>query len=93
MFRFSFLHVSLYFVQVKIKDELDKLCGHLPNSLIDQCTDFVKEYSKELVEMLLADLTPKEICVYIKLCNSEEDPGPRNFFLTDKDGEISKSIK
>ncbi|XP_043672943.1 prosaposin [Vespula pensylvanica] len=74
--------------EVKIKDELDKLCSHLPNTLIDQCADFVKEYSKELIEMLLADLTPKEICVYIKLCNPEEDPGPRNFFLTNKDGEI-----
>ncbi|KAI4487508.1 hypothetical protein M0804_005657 [Polistes exclamans] len=74
--------------EMKIKDELNKLCNHLPNTLIDQCTDFVKEYSTELVEMLLADLTPQEICVYIKLCNPQEDPGPRNFFLTDKDGEI-----
>ncbi|KAI4489481.1 hypothetical protein M0802_011093 [Mischocyttarus mexicanus] len=72
----------------KIRDELNKLCIHLPNTLVEQCTDFVKEYSTELVEMLLADLTPQEICVYIKLCNPQENPGPRNFFLTDKDGEI-----
>lgn len=74
--------------EADIESELDKLCAHLPHSLVDQCTDLVKGYSKELIELLLADLTPQEICVYIKLCDNQKDPGPRNFFVTDKDGEI-----
>lgn len=74
--------------EANIEAELDKLCSHLPKSLIDECTDLVKGYSKELVEMLLADLTPQEVCVYIKLCDATTDPGPRPNFSMDKDGEI-----
>lgn len=74
--------------ETNIEKELQKLCSYLPTSLTDQCTDLVKIYSKEIIELLLADLTPKEICVYIKLCDPEQDPGPRKFFVTDKDGEI-----
>lgn len=67
---------------------MDKLCIHLPHSLVDECTELVKGYSKELIELLLADLTPQEVCVYIKLCDPTEHLGPRSEFITDKDGEI-----
>ncbi|XP_017796230.1 PREDICTED: prosaposin [Habropoda laboriosa] len=71
-----------------IEHALDKLCIHLPHSLAGQCTDLVKDYSKELVELLLADLTPQEVCVFLKLCDDEKYPVPRNEFITDEDGEI-----
>ncbi|XP_012259045.2 prosaposin [Athalia rosae] len=58
--------------EASIEAALDKLCDHLPHNLVEECTDLVKGYSKELVDMLIADLTPQEICVYIKLC----DAGP-----------------
>ncbi|EFN88386.1 prosaposin [Harpegnathos saltator] len=74
--------------EATIEAELDKLCMHLPHSLIEQCTDFVKEYSKELVELLLADLTPQEICTYLKLCDSTKDVGPRQVSPIEKDREI-----
>lgn len=67
---------------------MDKLCNRLPESLVDQCTDFVKGYSKELIEMLLADLTPQEVCTYLKLCNPNKDPGPVNNYFATKDDEI-----
>ncbi|KAL6260537.1 hypothetical protein P5V15_008060 [Pogonomyrmex californicus] len=73
--------------EANIEAELDKLCNHLPHSLIEQCTDFVKSYSKELVEMLLADLSPQEVCAYLHLCDPTKDPGPK-FNYIDKDGEI-----
>jgi len=74
--------------QANIEVELDKLCNHLPRSLTDQCTDFVKSYNKELVEMLLADLSPQEVCAYLHLCNSIKDPGPKRNNIAEKDGEI-----
>ncbi|KMQ91333.1 proactivator polypeptide, partial [Lasius niger] len=74
--------------EASIEAELDKLCDHLPRSLTDQCTDFVKAYSKELVEMLLADLTPSEVCVYLKLCDQTKDPGPKHNYIIQKDNEI-----
>lgn len=66
---------------------MDKLCSHLPRSLTDQCTDFVKSYSKELVEMLLADLSPQEVCAYLHLCDPTKDPGPKHVDIK-KDEEI-----
>jgi len=78
-------------LQANIEAELDKLCNHLPRSLTDQCTDFVKSYSKELVEMLLADLSPQEVCVYLHLCDSTKDPGPKHIDIVDKDKEICES--
>lgn len=74
--------------EANIQAQLDKLCIHLPESLVEECTDLVKAYSKELIELLLADLTPQEVCVYIKLCDASKNPGPRDDFITDKDGEI-----
>ncbi|XP_011875606.1 PREDICTED: proactivator polypeptide isoform X2 [Vollenhovia emeryi] len=74
--------------EANIEAALDKLCSHLPRSLIEQCTDFVKSYSKELVEMMLADLTPQEVCDYIHLCNDTKDVGPRPINIAEKDGEI-----
>lgn len=74
--------------EANIEAQLDKLCIHLPHSLVDECTELVKGYSKELIELLLADLTPQEVCVYIKLCDPTEHLGPRSEFITDKDGEI-----
>lgn len=51
-----------------IKQALSKLCSHLSPKLKLECNDFVETYSSELVEMLVSDFTPQEICVYLKLC-------------------------
>lgn len=72
-------------LQATIQAELDKLCNHLPRSLTDQCTSFVESYSKELVEMLLADLTPQEVCAYLRLCDPTTDPGPKRNYIVAKD--------
>lgn len=79
-------------LQANIENALNKLCNHLPKSLIEQCTDFVKAYSKELIEMLLADLTPQEVCVYLKLCDATKDVGPKHVTLPEKDGEIRELL-
>lgn len=71
-----------------IKAALDKLCIHLPKDLKNECEDLVQGYSKELVDLLIADLTPQEVCVFLKLCNASTNPGSMNSFPTDKDGEI-----
>ncbi|PSN42806.1 hypothetical protein C0J52_12679 [Blattella germanica] len=53
----------------EIKNELKHLCTDLPKSLVQECTDFVNEYMDQLVDMLVADFTPQEICTYLKLCD------------------------
>lgn len=53
-----------------VKAALESLCTHLPKSLVGECNNFVDTYSTQLVDMLIADLTPQEVCVYIKLCSA-----------------------
>lgn len=55
----------------KIKKTLENLCNHLNNKLKMECNDFVETYSKELIQLLMKDFTPQEICVYLKLCTDQ----------------------
>lgn len=76
----------------KIKETLEHLCSHLNNKLKLECNDFVETYSKELVEMLMKDFTPQEICVYLKLC-TDKRPDLSNYNIhmvikTDKGQEL-----
>lgn len=60
-----------------VKAALESLCAHLPKSLVGECDNFVEVYSKQLVDALVADFSPQEVCVYINLCSankSSEEP-------------------
>ncbi|CAH1968802.1 unnamed protein product [Acanthoscelides obtectus] len=59
-----------------IERALDKVCDHLPSNMGEECKDFVNTYSSELIEMLIADLKPEEVCVYLKLCQ-DGTPAPK----------------
>ncbi|XP_051165027.1 prosaposin isoform X2 [Leptopilina boulardi] len=79
--------------EANIEYQLSRLCTHLPKSLVEECNDLVKGYSRELIEMLLADLTPQEVCTSIKLCDPQKHVGPTidtviNSYPVDKNGEI-----
>lgn len=65
-------HSKQFFTQDSIKDALNKLCLHLPDNMNEECQDFVKTYTDELIEMLIADLNPEEVCVYLKLCSDSK---------------------
>lgn len=56
-----------------IKKVLDGLCSHLPSKLRAECVDFVETYSNELIDMLITDFKPEEICVQLKLCPKTKD--------------------
>lgn len=57
------------FTQESIKEALEKVCSALPKNMKDECQDFIQTYTDELVEMLIADLSPEEVCTYLKLCS------------------------
>jgi hypothetical protein len=65
------MSLGLVDAQEAIRRELDKLCSELPRSVAGDCRDFVDKYEEQLVDMLLADFTPKEICTYLKLCDPD----------------------
>ncbi|XP_070504194.1 prosaposin-like [Chironomus tepperi] len=66
---------------------LDGLCTHLSVKLQAPCKTFVETYSAEVVDMILADFTPQEACVFIRLCTSSE-PKLKRFKLP---GALSSS--
>lgn len=56
----------------KIKHTLENLCSHLKNKKLRlECDDFVETYSQELIDLLMNDFTPQEICVNLKLCTDQ----------------------
>ncbi|CAG9854593.1 unnamed protein product [Phyllotreta striolata] len=52
----------------QIQEALKKVCSTLPQTLDNECDDFVTTYTKQLVEMLIDDFKPEEVCVALKLC-------------------------
>ncbi|KAJ9594699.1 hypothetical protein L9F63_014033, partial [Diploptera punctata] len=53
----------------EIKKELENLCQDLPKSLAAECNQFVSTYADEVINMIIADFTPQEICTYLRLCD------------------------
>jgi saposin len=73
-----------------IETALSKLCSRLSDKLIGQCTEFVKDYTKEVVDMLLADFTPQDACTFIKLC-SDNATHYKNAKIVGIDGDFDDS--
>ncbi|CAG9826838.1 unnamed protein product [Diabrotica balteata] len=62
--------------EAQIKAALEKLCKVLPQTIDNQCETFVEKYTDHIVEMLLADLTPEEVCVALHLCTDNRPANP-----------------
>lgn len=56
-----------------IKEALEGVCQRLPKTVQNDCVRLVDAYSKEIVEMLLADLKPEEVCAALKLCDPKSE--------------------
>ncbi|XP_046391934.1 prosaposin [Ischnura elegans] len=61
-----------------IKDALENVCSSMPSRLVAECDSLVDQYTEELVDMLIADFTPQEVCVYLKLCTGGSRNVPTN---------------
>ncbi|KAG7155148.1 Prosaposin-like 2 [Homarus americanus] len=57
-----------------IRNALDKLCGMLPKSVTVDCKTFVDTYSEQIIQMLIDDLTPDQVCIQLGLCKPKELP-------------------
>lgn len=72
---------------------LDGLCTHLSVKLQEPCKVFVETYSAEVVDMILADFTPQEACVFIRLCTSSEPKLNRIKLPSPSSSESSEEYK
>ncbi|ESN90683.1 hypothetical protein HELRODRAFT_166388 [Helobdella robusta] len=52
----------------KIIEALDRICGKVPKSYEKKCLEWVKNYGKMLVELLLKGLSSEDVCQSINLC-------------------------
>ncbi|VVC25407.1 Hypothetical protein CINCED_3A004152 [Cinara cedri] len=51
-----------------IKKKLEKLCGRLPQKWKKECNDFVSTQLNSILDMLVAEVKPEEICVMLEVC-------------------------
>lgn len=64
------LHKISNRTQEDINDALDDLClvDVFPNSLTTECAKFITSYREMLIDMIIADFTSEEACIYSQLC-------------------------
>lgn len=58
----------------EILKTLDEVCAILPSAIKDTCTQFVDTYGPLVLNLLLKELTPDQVCAAIGLCDSTKTP-------------------
>ncbi|KAG8182465.1 hypothetical protein JTE90_020385 [Oedothorax gibbosus] len=53
-----------------IKGALETVCKYLPGSLSGQCKDFVDKYTELLIQMIVEQIPPEQICAALNMCDS-----------------------
>merc|ERR1719466_731035 len=54
--------------QAEIEAALDQVCELLPPNLKDTCDTLVAQYTPQLIDLLLQQVTPKKLCAELQLC-------------------------
>ena len=55
----------------EIEAGLRQICSHLPHSVEGQCDHFVNTYAPALVQLLIHEVDPSEICSRLDLCAAD----------------------
>ncbi|XP_059489163.1 prosaposin [Neocloeon triangulifer] len=55
-----------------VKEALESVCAILPKKMVAECDTFVDKYSEELIDMVIAEYTPEEVCTNLKMCGPKE---------------------
>ena len=58
--------------QANIQKALEDVCNILPSGIRSQCLSFVDEYSSVVVQLLVQELDPVQVCIAIGLCQQAE---------------------
>lgn len=66
--------------------KLEKLCSKLPSKWKAECTDFVSNQFESIIDMFIAEVQPKEICVLLDACKPKS-------ISTSVGGDIGKQKK
>ncbi len=52
----------------EVKNALESLCRLMPDSIEDKCEEYVDAYADKILEFVLKNMTPDEICSALGLC-------------------------
>ena len=58
--------------QAEIEQLLDQVCAILPGDLKQQCDTLVQQYGPIIVQLLLQELDPTQVCTALGLCSSNK---------------------
>ena len=56
----------------EVRQALDKVCGILPKTIHDECTQFVDKYTDMIIQLITKSMTPDQICQALGLCDQQQ---------------------
>lgn len=60
-------------LQVEIQKFLDMVCSKVPLSKYSsECTGFVDDYTKPIIQLLLSEMDPDQICESLSVCSTNK---------------------
>ncbi|KAI8797151.1 proactivator polypeptide, partial [Biomphalaria glabrata] len=83
--------------EAEIESLLEEACAILPSSVIQECNNFIEEYGPMIIQLLIKELDPSQVCTAIGLCagnkvslKSKSTPRPK---VTQVQGELCDLCK
>lgn len=58
----------MFNLQATLRKKLEKLCTKLPTNFKAECSDFVSNQLESIIDMLVAQIPPEEVCVLLNCC-------------------------
>ncbi len=55
----------------EIRNVLETLCDVMPKSLEDKCEAYVAKYTDAIIEFIIKDFTPDEVCTALQMCEAK----------------------
>jgi len=71
----------------EIKNALETVCRILPSSLEDKCDEYMEAYAEKIIELVLQEFTPDQICADLGLCSSPSETVEHHLTLTVEDNK------
>lgn len=59
-----------------IEKFLDEVCSLLPSSISTECKDFVSQYTPTILQLLIDEISPSDVCTKLGLCRSSKISKP-----------------
>jgi len=56
----------------EVKDTVEQICNYMPKTVKSQCREFIDEYGDTIIEYLIQELDPQEICTKLGLCGKSD---------------------